>query len=263
MCDLVNRFAQDHNKLYINLRTTPAANTMSESLDDAVYSNVILHLLHMNDRFAKNFDRWSVDRKSDRLVLSILLTVHAQIECQLVHTLHMLYPGRVQGPFVLDKTMTIEILNHSVKADFFAPARPPDYVTERPQKRSKGDPDSDVDLASITDHLRESLAKTNNSLCTLGKMATGRDEAGVWVSYDIVCNTRLNLAFFTAFILGQGCVQVRNMRLRVHPFKQVFLRLYERSERRVVGVWEVVPVYEKQGVFVCMRKKLKAVQGVA
>ena len=43
----------------------------------------------------------------------------------------------------------------------------------------------------------------------------------------------------------------------------IFLRLYERSERRVVGEWEVVPVYEKQGVFVCMRKKLKAVQGVA
>ena len=51
--------------------------------------------------------------------------------------------------------------------------------------------------------------------------------------------------------------QVRDMRLRVHPFKQVFLRLYERSERRVVGAWEVVPVYEKQGVFVCMRKRLK------
>ena len=47
------------------------------------------------------------------------------------------------------------------------------------------------------------------------------------------------------------------MRLRVHPFKQVFLRLDERSERRVVGAWEVVPVYEKQGVFVCMRKRLK------
>ena len=54
-----------------------------------------------------------------------------------------------------------------------------------------------------------------------------------------------------------GYTQVRDMRLRVHPFKQVFLRLYERSERRVVGAWEVVPVYEKQGVFVCMRKRLK------
>ena len=55
----------------------------------------------------------------------------------------------------------------------------------------------------------------------------------------------------------RGYTQVRDMRLRVHPFKQVFLRLYERSERRVVGAWEVVPVYEKQGVFVCMRKRLK------
>ena len=159
---------------------------MTETLDDAAYSNVILHLLHMNDRFAKNFDRWSIDRKSDRLVLSILLTANAQIESGLVHTLHMLYPGRVQGPFVLDKTMTIEILNHSVKAEFFAPARPPDTAAERPLKRVKTDPeagtDSDVDLAAITDHLRESLTKTNNSLCTLGKMATGRDEAGVWVS---------------------------------------------------------------------------------
>ena len=185
---------------------------MTETLDDAAYSNVILHLLHMNDRFAKNFDRWSTDRKSDRLVLSIILTANAQIDSGLVHTLHMLYPGRVQGPFVLDKTMTIEILNHSVKAEFFAPARGPDAATERPLKRAKTDPeagtDSDVDLAAITDHLRESLTKTNNSLCTLGKMATGRDEAGVWVSYDIVCNTRLNLAFFMNFVLGQGCVQV-------------------------------------------------------
>ena len=43
----------------------------------------------------------------------------------------------------------------------------------------------------------------------------------------------------------------------------IFLWLYDFNERRVVGEWEVVPVYEKQGVFVCMRKKLKAVQGVA
>ena len=194
---------------------------MTETLDDAAYSNVILHLLHMNDRFAKNFDRWSIDRKSDRLVLSILLTANAQIESGLVHTLHMLYPGRVQGPFVLDKTMTIEILNHSVKAEFFAPARPPDTAAERPLKRAKTDPeagaDSDVDLAAITDHLRESLTKTNNSLCTLGKMATGRDEAGVWVLYDIVCNTRLNLAFFMNFVLGQGCVQVGCCAARAAP----------------------------------------------
>ena len=100
-----------------------AAACHDETLDDAAYSNVILHLLHMNDRFAKNFDRWSIDRKSDRLVLNILLTANAQIESGLVHAAHAL-PRARPGP-CSGQDHDHRGLNHSVKAEFFAP-QPPD-----------------------------------------------------------------------------------------------------------------------------------------
>ena len=61
--------------------------------------------------------RWSHDRKPDRDVLCILLKDTANINCNLVHTLHLMYPGRIQGPFVLEHTMTIEILNMDVSSE--------------------------------------------------------------------------------------------------------------------------------------------------
>lgn len=229
-------------------------------IETSVFSNTILHLLHVNDRFCKNFERWSIDRKSDRIVISIILSMHAQIENNLIYTLHMLYPGRLQGPFLNDKTMTIEILNISVKTDFVVPARLQETLIERPVKRIKNETDDSqnvfIDIEAITSQLAAALTKTNSSLCTLGSRHTGRDEAGVWISYDIICNQRLNLSFFTSFILGDDCLPIRDMRLRISPQKQVFLRVYEKNERRVVGAWEVVPVYENQGVFVCMRHKI-------
>ena len=231
---------------------------MSVSLDDSVHSSVILELLHQNDRFAQSFDRWSHDKKPDRDVLCILLKDTAHIDCNLVHTLHLLYPGRIQGPFILDHTMSIEILNMDASSDMAYKPRAIESVTGKSHKQARVSFSSDdvagsSRISEISSTLNESIHRSNHSLCTLGKMTTGRDEAGVWLAFNLVVVGRVHLGFFSTFALSPVFMHVKSMSLRLKPSIQVFLRLYDDGDRRVVKQWQVCPVYTEKGAFACIR----------
>lgn len=235
---------------------------MSTALDESIHSNVILHLLHMNDRFAQSFDRWSHDRKPDRDVLCILLKETAHIDSNLIYTLHLLYPGRIQGPFVLGETMSIEILNQDVTPDMEYVPKAVETTTPRPSKQARitgaGDEvKSNSRIEEIAQVLNECIQKSNHSLCHLGKMSSGRDESGVWIAFDMIVGGRLHLGFFAAFALSSVFMHIKNMTLRIKPSLQVFLRLYDNGDRRVVKEWQVCPVYAEKGAFACIRSVIK------
>lgn len=233
---------------------------MSSECEKSVHSNVILHLLRQSDRFCKNFDRWSQDTKEDRDVICVMMKENAQIESTIVHTLHLLFPGKMQGPFLSDRTMTIEILhvNRSLDLKFLDTMTMP--LSEPARKRQRveefGNASKAIrEIEEISSVLKASLEATNSSLCSLGVMSSGRDDSGVWLSFEVVFVNRINLHFFSLFAINPASVHVKDIRLRFHQNKkQIFLRLYGEGDRRVSTTWEVVPNYTKTGVFACMRK---------
>lgn len=231
---------------------------MSGSTDLAVHSNVLLHLLQLNDKFGQCYDRWSHDTKQDRDILCILLKDSANIDGNLMHTMHLLYPGRLQGPFVLDHTLSIEVLNMNASATLSYTPKPVNDSEEPCAKKSRFSFTSEEQVSSakinrIASALNDSIQKSNHSLCSLGRMTSGRDESGVWLAFDLVAVGRIHLGFFNIFALSSVYTQVKSMSLRLKPSLRVFLRLYDDGDRRVVRKWEVCPVYKDKGVFACIR----------
>lgn len=230
---------------------------MSDEVDTVAHSSTILHLLNLHDRFANSFERWSHDHKADRDILSITLKKTALIDSSIISALRLMIPGRLLGPYIIDQTMTIEILHHEVPLKFISKNTSCQY--QRPLKRlklsSEGE-ENDCDVLKMD--LNDSILKTNNTLCTIDKTSHGRDEMGMYIVFTLKSVSRIDMSFMTHFMLYDSFSKVKHFRFRISPAMQVFLRLYDKDDRRVISSWDIVPIYEKEGMFVSMRSVTKS-----
>ena len=229
---------------------------MASSLQTDVHTNTIIHLLHVHDRFQRHFDRWSVETKTDRISIVIMLKTGAIINDSLVNQLHLCFPGRIQGPFLHqdEPSMIVEVLFDD-KSDLKFLSEKEIDLEDRDKKRRKtcAVTADGIDAKRFADCLRSCIQETNNSLCTLDDMQTGRDDLGIWISFSLRPVGRVNLGFLAAFRVMDVAVNVRDVQVYATGEKKVFLRMYEQGQRRVVTKWEVVPNYNKNGIFVSMR----------
>ena len=224
--------------------------SMSDSTDLAVHSNVLLHLLQLNDKFGQCYDRWSHDTKQDRDILCILLKDSANIDGNLVHTMHLPTPAASRalcaGPYFVDRGH-----EHERQRDLVIHVPKPISDSDEPAaKKSRFSFTSEEQVSSAkinpdrASALNDSIQKSNHSLCSLGRMTSGRDESGVWLAFDLVAVGRIHLGFFNIFALSSVYTQVKSMSLRLKPSLRVFLRLYDDGDRRVVRKWGVCPAYK-------------------
>lgn len=229
---------------------------MASTVQADVYAKTVIHLLHMYDRFEKHFDRWSVQTKEDRISIVVTLKPGAIVSDSLVNQLHLCFPAKMQGPYLHqdDSKMIVEILTESNSEAVFC--APKEYQEEeRDAKRRKLAPvtPAGIDAKRFADSLRLCIQSTNNSLCTLDDMETGRDENGIWIRFALRPVGRINLSFLAAFRIMDVAVNVRDVQVYATGEKKIFLRMYEQGQRRVVTKWEVVPNYKQSGVFVSIR----------
>jgi hypothetical protein len=225
--------------------------------EQSVCSSAVLHILRNSDKLRRNFDRWSTDRRQEMLLLSINLKKDAVIDGSLVAQLHLLFPCRLCGPFLQEHTMTVEILEDPSNLDLLAPLSVEDDKLRVKRAKMDGAACASIDIQEIAEVMKLCIARTNNSLCTLDGMRTGKDDVGIWVCWNLRPVGRVNLSFISLFKVQDCATNVKEIQVRVYEEKELFVRLFDPGERRMISSWEVVPVYKDSGVFLGVRSVLQ------
>ena len=101
---------------------TKLRHTMSSGTDTcSVEAGTLLAILQQYDKLRVIFDRWSVRRKADRDVLSIVLKPGGALGHEFLSAIIRAFPFRVVGPFLSNGSLDIEILDRALPHDSTEP----------------------------------------------------------------------------------------------------------------------------------------------
>lgn len=154
--------------------------------------------------------------------------------------------------------MIIEILKFSTLPKY----KPAALTPKKKQKRKHEENDASnnesdstrYDIDSLTSRITTLMQKQNGKNATISSCKSGRDESGLWIMFPVFCpQPRFDLSFILDFLVQQNEIPIKDLKIRIYPSLNIFIRIYSQNERRIVSEWSVVPVYQESGMFSVMR----------
>lgn len=196
----------------------------------------LLHLLKHYDRARTVFARYSARRKGDREVLNVKLQPRGVVTADLVSALVRSFPFRVRGPFLVDGSLELEILDAPVPGDAA-------HVFAPPQRKRKA--------ASCIDAARDAVLKLIGQYHEDDRVAAsnlvtatrdGTDTHGAWLEFDLAPAARIDLGFILACLVDTDTETVKSIALEARTPPVLLVRLYRTDEHRIISSWDVVPL---------------------
>ena len=224
------------------------ANAASASTEVAT----ILCILKHHDSTQCIFGRYSTRRKGDRDFLSIGLQPSAVLDCELLSSLGRVFPFRVIGPFLIDNSIEIEVLDSAILPDDDDPGRTPALFSVAPRKRRTRDT-----LDSVRDSILLLLVDTENPATSLVEATRdGQDALGTWLEFDLASTVRIDLSLLLHCKVIPACECVKAFSLEIRDKLVLHVRLYGDDEHRIVSSWDVVCAMPSSGSFVALRRHI-------
>jgi len=205
----------------------------------------MLKVILLHDKFTKYFLKWSLLKKKDKDILVLTLKNGAILDSTLIFTICMMYPFRINGPFLAKNTMNIEFLHETtdsvvnITPDIeqknleFALTR---NYNKLKRKRTEDVPDSkaptlgtqlsadgldskesverSADLTEMRAKLSNAILSSNNTRIFVENVQSGLDATGSWASFQLSECEKINLDFFGCFQLA---IDDMGVKVRVFP----------------------------------------------
>jgi len=214
----------------------------------------MLKVILLHDKFTKYFLKWSLLKKKDKDILVLTMKNGAIVDSTLIFTICMMYPFRINGPFLAKNTMNIEFLHEipdavvNITPDIeqknleFALTR---NYNKLKRKRTEDvldskaptlgtllsvdgvEPTESLDRSSELQEMRTKLSNailsSNNTRIFVENVQSGLDATGSWASFQLSECEKINLDFFGSFQLDMGvkvclsvlCLAYSHRRIRI------------------------------------------------
>ena len=215
----------------------------------SIEAGTLLAILQQYDKLRVVFDRWSVRRKSDRDVLSIVLKPGGALGHEFMSALIRAFPFRIVGPFLCNGSLDIEILDRGLPHD--AAETPPEIsifgAPERKRKRNDK-------LGAARAALAHEAAAVNGTTSAFAAVRDGLDASGVWVECELHAAERTNLCFMHTAMVLDACENVKTLVLELRAAPTLVLREYGDDERRISTGWDLVVAFKREGSFQAVRR---------
>lgn len=229
---------------------------MTDYLDSCNNTEVctVLCVLKSYDRTQSIFQRYSVRRKNDRELISIILHENAIVNYDLIMAISGLFPYRVLGPFLLEKNFEIEILDKPILDESRDDNKPPPTVQKGNLKKRK----VDETVESIKRIVVETACDKNNTTpVRILDTRDGQDTYGVWIEFDLDPGVRIDLSFANFCMVSDIFDPVKRMAFNIRTCPVLQLRLYKNDERRLITQWELVVGMPRSGSFIKTRRRIE------
>lgn len=168
---------------------------------------LIVHILKISDRFAKNFESWSVTSTTEIDSIVVTLQEDAVIDANMINLMYTQYPLRIRGPFLKEKLLIIDFMkDDSWQFEVGATDNEYNSILEPSKKKVKytttdkvEDP-SIIDTAELKSRLLENLQRYNSLEIGIGRITSGNDVDDTWISIPIENVEKINVGFIKDFI---------------------------------------------------------------
>jgi len=191
-------------------------------------------LLH--DKFSKFFSKWSLLVKHDRDILVLTMKASSLLDSALVYTICMMYPFRINGPFMVKNTMNIEFMHESLLSivdvtpeieqeniEFcfsrslntnnrkrasdtsntpYLPSTAAGTPLSTDSISSHETPSNNRDLENMRKQLANAILLSNNTRIHVEHVNSGLDATGSWATFQLSDCEKLNLDFIGSFNLA-------------------------------------------------------------
>jgi len=222
-------------------------------------ANEVLAILDTYN-FAGCFDSWVISESSEKINVVINAGAKMQIHIDLLCAFARLFPVHRRGPFLGKDTLTLEftqkdekehaVIHQKKRARLDVQKEAPSIKSVQENSNVAGTPGER--LLSV---LRDSLALFNSSLCSINLGDSGNDDEGPWCVFELRYTDRVNLLFCVhAFANAQANI-IKDLWVILHPNPHILIRLFAKTDRRIVSSWEVVPIFPQKGQFTMLRHK--------
>jgi hypothetical protein len=190
------------------------SSTTQNNNENVPHIRLIVHILQMSDKLARNFISWSVISTLEMESVSVTLKEDATIDATIVNLICSQYPGRIRGPFLTNKTMIIDFLKNPFRNSQEDQVEIDD-INEPLCTKSKYEYDDKEDKWDITDterakhELLSYIRKYNNPRVDIGNITTGLDHVSIWISFPFLHVDRLNIGFISEIMTNQSLSNVK------------------------------------------------------